>query len=48
MLAYAERLADLFLRIGVLHFASHHGKKLGKVDRTIACSSRVNMDNGFK
>jgi hypothetical protein len=34
----AEGLADLLLRVGVLHLASHHGEELGEVDRAVAIS----------
>lgn len=33
----SERLPDFLFAIGVLHFASHHGEKLGEVDRAVAC-----------
>lgn len=36
-----ERLQDLLLAVGVLHFPGHQSKKLGKVDGPI--SIRVNL-----
>lgn len=36
LVKHLERLADLFLRVGILHLASHHGEELGKVDGAVA------------
>jgi hypothetical protein len=31
-----EGLLNLFLRVGVLHLARHHGQEFGKVNRAVA------------
>ena len=36
LVKHLERLLDLFLRIGITHFARHHGEELGEVNRAVA------------
>lgn len=35
----AERLADLLLAVGVLHFPGHHRQELGEIDCAVTCDN---------